>query len=290
VKDKVQMEDKHFNIRVHGQSTVVYKPEGLLAALVCDAPGHLEIQTAACEFYRGVAKNVPTRNNALGVPNIHNIRRDGTLDPFLRPDRNHRRYLYAKKYARDGHMGALDPSRNKAEYARITEYDVNDIPLALTHAKFLRDVYAEIAPEHYQRQFAATQRVHPYWTMRGLPFSTGTANWCFPTYPHVESGDFKPGLGVITAYYVGVCPESWLVFPRYGVGVLVKAGDVLLVDVGNEVHANTAIPEHPGYGSTSGRLTTIHYLRPGLIACGTPEEEMQRREAFLARRRRRRSK
>jgi len=282
VKDKVQMEDKHFNIRVEGETTLVYKPEGLLAALVCEVPGHLEIQNAAYEFYRGVAKNVPTRNNALGVRNVQNMKRNGTLEGFQRPDRNHPRYLYAQKYSRDGVMGALDPTRNKAEYARIKDYDVNDIPLAYAHAQLLRDVYAKFAPEHYQRQMDATSQVHPHWAMRPLPFTTGTVNWCFPTYPHVESGDFKPGLGVITAYYVGACPYSWLVFPRYSLGILVKAGQVLLVDVGNEVHANTAIPEHDGYGDTSGRLTTIHYLRPKLANCGTPEEESQRREIYLA--------
>jgi hypothetical protein len=65
----------------------------------------------------------------------------------------------------------------------------------------------------------------------------------------------------------------------------VKTGDVLLVDVGNEVHANTAIPEHDGYGTTSGRLTTIHYLRPKLALAGTREQEANKRLAYLAKRR-----
>lgn len=290
VKAKVQMEDKHIDRRVEGKSTLVYKPEGLLAALICNVPGHLDLQNAAYNIYRGVAKSVPTRAAAMGVPNIHNIKRDGTLDKFLRPDRTHPRYIYAQKYARDGVMGALDPTKNKAEYCRIKEYDVNDIPAALAHTELLRDVYSSIAPEYYQRQLDAIQRIHPYWTIRGTPFSTATVNWCFPTYPHVESGDFKPGLGVITAYYVGACPHSWLVFPRYGVGILVKAGDVLLVDVGNEPHANTAIPEHDGYGTTSGRLTTVHYFRPKLSLCGTPEQEAENRRAFLEMQKTRRSK
>jgi len=281
VKDKVQMEDKHFNIRVEGETTLVFKPEGLLAALVCDVPDHQVLQDANDKLYRGVAKNVPTRISALGVPSKYHTKPDGTPELISRPDRNHPRYIYARKYARDGVMGALDPTTNKAEYARI-KLDVNDIPTAFAHAELLRDVYAEYAPEHYQRQMEAIAKVHPHWAMRGLPFTTATDNWCFPTYPHVESGDFKPGLGIITVKYYGACPYSWLVLPRYDLGILVKAGDVLLVDVGNEVHANTAIPEHDGYGTTSGRLATIHYLRPKLANCGTPEEESRRRELYLA--------
>src|SRR5215475_12458668 len=80
VKDKVQMEDKHFNFRVQGQTTLVFKPEGLLAALVCEnSVEHLRLQNDAYDFYRSVARNVPTRNNALGVPNIHNKLRNGRL-------------------------------------------------------------------------------------------------------------------------------------------------------------------------------------------------------------------
>jgi hypothetical protein len=217
------------------------------------------------------------------VRNIHNVRRDGTLDPYLRPDRTDPRYQYAKKYARDGVMGAMDPTRNKAEYSRITEFDVNDIPEALAHAELLRKVYADYAPEHHRQQSTAIGQVDPHWTIRGMDFTTATCNWCFPTYPHVEAGDFKPGLGVITACYVGACPYSWLVVPRYGLGILVKAGDVLLFDAGNEVHANTFIPEHDGYGTTSGRLATIHYFRAGLLAAGTVEEEAVRRDQYLER-------
>ena len=279
-KDKVQMSDKHIATRVEGKTTLVYKPSGLLAALICGAPGHLDIQNAAYNVYRDVAKNVPTRTAALGVRNTRNMKRDGTLDSFLRPDRTDPRYIYTKKYARDGFMHAMDPTRNKAEYARIL-YDVNDIPVALNHARFLRTVYAEYAPEHHARQAEAIKRIHPHWTIREADVTTVTCNWCFPTYPHVESGDFKPGLGVITVYYIGVCPYSWLVLPRYGLGILVKAGEVLLVDVGSEVHANTAIPEHAGYGTTSGRLTTIHYLRPKLAQAGTPDGEAEKRLAYL---------
>jgi hypothetical protein len=95
---------------------------------------------------------------------------------------------------------------------------------------------------------------------------------------------------VLTAYYVCECPDSWLVFPRYGVAVLVKAGSVLLADVGSEMHANTEIPIHPGYGDTSGRLALIHYFRPGLLKSGTPEHEARLREAFNRRMRRARKR
>jgi hypothetical protein len=140
-KDKVQMTDEHFAKRVEGKTTLIYKPEGvLLAALICRPPGHLEIQEAAQSTYRNVARNLPIRTTALGVRNIHNIKPNGTLDSYLRPDRTDPRYVYAKKYARDGVMHAMDSTRNKAEYARISEFDVNDIPAALTHAKFLGDI------------------------------------------------------------------------------------------------------------------------------------------------------
>jgi hypothetical protein len=271
-KDKVQMNATHIDTWVEDQTVRYERPDGsTLFTLVHDVDPQ---KPDAYAIYRKVAANKPTRAAALGLPMIRMTKRDGTLAKFLRVDPNHPRL----KYARDGVMGALDPTKNKADYGRLTKYDVNLIPPVLQHTKLLTDIYAVYEPESYQRQLAAIQQVHPHWTILGTPFSTVTCNWCFPTFLHVEGSDFKPGLGIITVHYSGECPMSWLVFCRYQIAVLVKPGDILIADVGNEMHGNTQIPFHDGYGSTSGRLSTIHYLRPKLSNCGTPEQEAEKRD------------
>jgi hypothetical protein len=154
----------------------------------------------------------------------------------------------------------------------------------------LNRLYADFESESYLRQFAAIQQVHPDWTIRGTAFSTVTCNWCFPTFPHVESGDFKPGLGVITVKHIGDCPQSWLVFVRWRMAGLVKEGQVLLADVDKEIHSNTEIPIHTGYDTTSGRLATLHYFRPRLVLSGTPAQEAEKRQVYLENLEKRRAK
>jgi hypothetical protein len=278
-KDKVQVDSSHIDVWVKDETVRYEKPDGstLFTLIAKEDVPWLPESDAAYGIYREVAKNLPSRAAALGLPVKRGRKKDGSLDLVSRVDRNHPRL----QYARDGYMGAMDPRKKLVPWTRLSKYDVNLIPPALAHTQMLDGLYADFEPESYQRQFAALQQVHPHWTIRGTAFSTVTCNWCFPTFPHVESGDFKPGLGVITVKYIGDCQDSWLVFVRWRVAVLVKEGQVLLADVGKEIHSNTEIPIHTGYGATSGRLATIHYFRPKLVLSGTPAQEAEKREAHL---------
>jgi hypothetical protein len=282
-KDKAQVDASHIDVWLKDETVRYEKPDGstLFTLIGKDDVPYVTDSDAAYAIYREVAKNVPIRAAALGLSAKHGRKKDGNLDSVSRVDRNHPRL----KYARDGYMGAMDPRKKLVPWTRLSKYDVNLIPPVLAHTQMLNGLYVAYEPESYQRQFAAIQQVHPHWTIRGTAISTVTCNWCFPTFPHVESGDYKPGLGVITVKYIGECPASWLVFVRWRVAVLVKDGDVLLADVGNEIHSNTEIAIHPGYGATSGRLATIHYFRPKLMLSGTPDQEAEKRLAHLAKRR-----
>jgi hypothetical protein len=206
------------------------------------------------------------------------VKRDGTLSATTRIDPHHPRLAIA----RDGVMGSLEPTRNKAEFCRQIS-DVRDSAPAIAYMRFSANVYTGFAPAHYAAQARAVGGVNPEWVIPGTVFSTATANWCYNTYPHKDKKDFKAGLGVLTAWYVGEHPPVWLIFPKYRAAVLVQDRDVLLADVGNELHGNTATPPHEGYGTTSGRLSCIFYYRPGLTQCGTAEQESQRRAAYLRR-------
>jgi hypothetical protein len=63
-----------------------------------------------------------------------------------------------------------------------------------------------------------------------------------------------------------------LVFPRYGVGVRARTGDLLLCDV-HEVHGVTAITGEPG---TWARLSSVFYMRERIAKCGTRQQEAEK--------------
>ena len=178
-------------------------------------------------------------------------------------------------------MGSFEDSVNKAEFCR-TPIDVNELPTVYAYMALVGEAYKTFAPYYYAAQLAATQNVLADWVVSKLPYTTVTSNWCYNTFVHKDARDFKDGLGCLTAWYVGEPNPVWLVFPKYGVAVLVEPGDVLLADVGNQFHANTQPVKGRGYGKTNGRLSVIFYMRPGLAKCGTAAEESIRREAYLA--------
>ena len=275
----VQLDASHVDTWVSGELTTLLKPDG--STLLTHVPNIIPqpIHDAAYADFRAAAHNRPTRARASGLTATHQVKRDGTLSATTRVDPHHPRL----QVARDGVMGALESTRNKAEFCRKPS-DVNDQRAALDYLQFCSGVYAEFAMAHFAAQQGAVSQINPEWSIPGTVFSTVTANWCYNTFPHVDGKDFKAGLGVLTCYYVGEHPPVWLAFPKYRAAVLVKDHDVLLADVGNELHGNTATPAHDGYGSTSGRLSCIFYYRPGIGGCGTAEQEAVRREQDRQRR------
>ena len=72
-----------------------------------------------------------------------------------------------------------------------------------------------------------------------------------------NGGDFKEGYGNLTVLEKGDYTGGYTVFPQYGVGVNVRQGDFLAMDV-HEWHANTEINL---LSSKSERISFICYLR-----------------------------
>jgi hypothetical protein len=172
---------------------------------------------------------------------------------------------------------------HKAQYCRTNEYDVAMLPQVSNYVQLIEQAYRQYAPEHHAAQLAAISEVRSDWKLfPGSSISSITSNWCFPTFCHRDSRDFKGGLGCLVSWYHGKPNPVWLVFPKYRIAVLYEPGDVLLADVGRTVHANTLHDPVEGYGTTSGRLAVIFYLRPGLKKCKSAVIEMKRRDIYLA--------
>ena len=140
-KDKVQVDASHIDVWVKDETVRYEKPDGstLLTRLIAkDNVPYVAESDAAYGIYREVAKTIPSRAAALGLPVKHGVKKNGTLDLVSRVDRNHPRL----KYARDGFMGAMDPRKKLVPWTRLSKYDVNLIPPVLAHAQTLNGIYA----------------------------------------------------------------------------------------------------------------------------------------------------
>ncbi len=147
--------------------------------------------------------------------------------------------------------------------------------------------FKELIPLSYQSQLMRATKRNDL-RISSTSFSTITINRNFRTALHRDRGDYQKGFGNLTVLERGKYHGGYTVFPQFGVGVDVRHGDFLAMDV-HQWHGNTEIYEteedkkynenmpkvfkdNPQVG-TAGlnkkytRLTFVCYLREKLANC-----------------------
>lgn len=157
----------------------------------------------------------------------------------------------------------------------------------LSFIKQIDNMFKKLIPESYEKQLErANQKEHL--KIPDTSFSTITINRNFRTAVHKDAGDFKDGFGNLTVIERGKYHGGYTVFPQFGVGVDVRSGDFLAMDV-HQWHSNTPIYEtsedkqfndkldkvyndNPEVGTVGldknyTRLTFVCYLREKILDC-----------------------
>jgi hypothetical protein len=116
-------------------------------------------------------------------------------------------------------------------------------------------MYAKLTPEHYSKQIKKAKETH--FKIANTAFTTITTNVNFQTGLHTDKGDDDEGFGNLAVIERGDYTGGETCFPQYGVGVDVRSGDVLFMDV-HQPHAN--LPIHKKTPETI-RLSIVCYLR-----------------------------
>ena len=147
--------------------------------------------------------------------------------------------------------------------------------------------FKELIPLSYQSQLMRATKRNDL-RIPKTSFSTITINRNFRTALHRDRGDYEKGFGNLTVLERGKYHGGYTVFPQFGVGVDVRHGDFLAMDV-HQWHSNSEIYEteedkkyneslpkafkdNPEVG-TAGldkkytRLTFVCYLREKLANC-----------------------
>ena len=131
----------------------------------------------------------------------------------------------------------------------------------------------------WEAQFAKAKETAPVWMIKSgegiTPFTTITCNRSWRTAAHVDKGDLKVGFGAMCC--LGDFGGCYLVFPRYRVAVNYQEGDVLLANVGHEVHGNTPLLNPDGsvpvVGREPERLTCVFYYQEKMAKCASTHDE-----------------
>jgi hypothetical protein len=115
--------------------------------------------------------------------------------------------------------------------------------------------YEQYAPEYYRKQKSkATQT--PF-HIGNTAFTTITTNVNYQTAVHTDKGDDPEGFGNLAVIEHGKYTGGETCFPQYGIGVDVRTGDVLYMDV-HQPHGNLPVIFE---NKEAKRLSIVCYLR-----------------------------
>jgi hypothetical protein len=115
--------------------------------------------------------------------------------------------------------------------------------------------YEKIVPDHYKKQHRKAKQTH--FKIADTAFTTVTTNVNYKTAIHTDRGDDAEGFGNLVVIERGKYTGAETCFPQYGVGVNVRTGDVLFMDV-HEWHGT--LPIHLE-NKDAVRLSIVCYLR-----------------------------
>ncbi|MBI52178.1 MAG: hypothetical protein CL779_03050 [Chloroflexi bacterium] len=188
-------------------------------------------------------------------------------------------------------IGYYESSKNFAQLpCRLTHFTRTNYDKYNDGLPFLQridELFCKLIPDAYQKQLSRANE-KPHLKIKDTSFSTVTINRNFRTALHKDAGDFKEGFGNLTVIERGNYSGGYTVFPQFGIGVDVRSGDFLAMDV-HQWHSNTPIYEteedkkvndtlekvfndNPEVGTVGldkkyTRLTFVCYLREKILQC-----------------------
>lgn len=116
-------------------------------------------------------------------------------------------------------------------------------------------LYAKLVPENYKLQRRKANQTQ--FKIPNTAFTTVTTNVNYQTSIHTDKGDDVEGFGNLAVLEEGDYTGGETCFPQYGLGVDVRMGDILFMNV-HQPHANLPIHKKT---EESIRLSVVCYLR-----------------------------
>jgi len=121
--------------------------------------------------------------------------------------------------------------------------------------QYIDVLYEKLTPEHYRLQRRKANQTH--FKIANTAFTTVTTNVNYQTTVHTDKGDDIEGFGNLAVIERGHYTGGETCFPQYGIGVDVRTGDILFMDV-HQPHANLPIKKET---DDTIRLSIVCYLR-----------------------------
>lgn len=123
----------------------------------------------------------------------------------------------------------------------------------------INKLYKKLVPSFFKKQNDKAKQTH--FKIGNTAFTTVTTNINFRTTVHRDKGDDDEGFGNLIVFEKqGKYSGGETCFPQYGIGVDVREGDLLLMDV-HQPHGNLPIKK---LTKDAERMSIVCYLRKGV--------------------------
>jgi hypothetical protein len=189
-----------------------------------------------------------------------------------------------------GYFDKLNGPLGKKLPCRLTSYTKDHYENYVEGLPFIQEIaeyYQKIRPVEFNTQDCRAS-LKPEFKIPETPFSTITINRNFRTALHKDKGDFG-GVACLSVLEEGQFNGGLFMIPRYGIGINLRQGDLLIADV-HQYHCNTELwttPEQDKHNQDScpsfqhvnkevgtigseydfSRISFVCYLREKIINC-----------------------
>ncbi len=162
--------------------------------------------------------------------------------------------LSPKQKANIRNMGHKTPSVPVRETRFLIDYP-NKYEKLLPLVKQIDEYYKKLVPDNYAKQKKKANET-PF-HIANTSFTTITTNVNYQTTVHTDKGDDEEGFGNLVVIEKGEYKGGETCFPQYGIGIDMRSGDILFMNV-HEPHGNMPIELE---SKDSKRLSIVCYLR-----------------------------
>jgi len=166
-----------------------------------------------------------------------------------------------------GYMDTFSPQQKflLKKQNRTVKFNVRECRFNMLHPDKYKELfplvqsidkyYKKLIPAQFEKQFRKAKQTH--FKIANTSFTTITTNVNFRTTMHQDKGDDAEGFGNLTVIERGKYTGAETCLPQYGIGVNVRNGDVLFMDV-HEWHGNLPMVSE---SKDATRLSIVCYLR-----------------------------
>jgi len=136
----------------------------------------------------------------------------------------------------------------------FTSYHPEKFKKMIPFIKQIDDLYKKYLPNYYEKQVKKARETH--FKIADTAFTTITTNINFQTTIHTDKGDDEEGFGNLAVVERGKYTGGETCLPQYGIGVDVREGDILFMNV-HEWHGNLPMK----FEKDAERMSVVCYLR-----------------------------